>query len=31
VTITLEYPFEFLIDALPPVTLRSDVTTIIAN
>jgi Flp pilus assembly protein TadG len=31
VTITLEYPFEFLIHALPPVTLRSDVTTIIAN
>jgi Flp pilus assembly protein TadG len=31
VTITLEYPFTFLIDALPSVTLRSDVTTIIAN
>jgi len=31
VTITLEYPFEFLISALPPVTLRSDITTIIAN
>jgi Flp pilus assembly protein TadG len=31
VTITLEYPFEFLISALPPVTLRSDITAIIDN
>jgi Flp pilus assembly protein TadG len=31
VTITLQYPFEFLIGSLPPVTLRSDVTIIIAN
>jgi Flp pilus assembly protein TadG len=31
VTITLEYPFEFLVHGLPAVTLRSDITTIIAN
>ena len=31
VTITLQYPFEFLVGFLPNLTLSSDVTTIIAN
>ena len=31
VTITLEYPFEFVVGFLPNITLSSDVTTIIAN
>jgi Flp pilus assembly protein TadG len=31
VTITLQYPFDFLIEVLPDVTLTSDITTIIAN
>jgi Flp pilus assembly protein TadG len=31
VTITLQYPFEFMIGYLPNLTLSSDVTTIIAN
>ena len=31
VTITLQYPFEFMVGFLPDLTLSSDVTTIIAN
>ena len=31
VTITLQYPFEFMVGFLPNLTLSTDITTIIAN